>query len=512
MNLKDLKKNSSVKLNDFGSRNKSDLSFRLDSKEIKPQKKKLGKILRILLSILTLIVISIASFLGYFYIKNYNFLRNIGTENINFLDPFNIAIDVIASQNSEPLSKLEKTDNNTNFLLLGVDSRGGFTSFRTDSIILASYKHSTKEVVEFSIPRDMQALYRNSYMKVNSVFQFAYNDAKSRGLSDENAMQDAFDKLKDSINYISGLQIHYGVMVNFNALKDIVDALGGITVNVDKPLFDNLYPNDSDTGTITINFSVGEQKMNGTRALQYSRSRQTTSDYDRARRQQQVVNAIRDKFVNSNFFTDVNVINDLIDAISRNVRFFNINSAVLGELIAGREVLNSVNVASVVLDPTIGSFTGQVLAGGEPIAGAGFLVYPVGGKYDSLQKIVRRYLEFPGLLRENATLNLVYTDRSRFRDFDSVRRKLLEDRFSYLSNGNLITIRSTASPTPTVSPTIDRSKNISVYFNGDNPVSRDYYINYLRNLGYNVEVKSEENLPEELKRSFDESNILLAFG
>jgi hypothetical protein len=301
-------------------------------------------------------------------------------------------------------------------------------------------------------------------------------------------------------------------MVNFNALKDIVDALGGITVNVDKPLFDNLYPNDSDTGTITINFSVGEQKMNGTRALQYSRSRQTTSDYDRARRQQQVVNAIRDKFVNSNFFTDVNVINDLIDAISRNVRFFNINSAVLGELIAGREVLNSVNVASVVLDPTIGSFTGQVLAGGEPIAGAGFLVYPVGGKYDSLQKIVRRYLEFPGLLRENAILNLVYTDRSRFRDFDSVRRKLLEDRFSYLSNGNLITIRSTASPTPTVSPTIDRSKNISVYFNGDNPVSRDYYINYLRNLGYNVEVKSEENLPEELKRSFDESNILLAFG
>ncbi|NIV34370.1 MAG: LytR family transcriptional regulator, partial [Anaerolineae bacterium] len=82
------------------------------------------------------------------------------------------------------------------------------------------------------------------------------------------------------------------------AFVEIIDTLGGIEVDVPKRLHDTRYPDPRPGDPYafkTIHFDPGPQQMNGTRALEYARSRMSTSDFDRAKRQQQVVLAIREK-------------------------------------------------------------------------------------------------------------------------------------------------------------------------------------------------------------------------
>lgn len=536
MNLKNIKNNGDKKpplfsLKDQRNVSKSETNtsfqFTVDEKHssnikdpLKP-KKKMGKVAKSLLFLFLILLVSGFGYLGYYYNQNLNTLKDTGVEGVGILDPFKYAFDAAAAKNDEPLSKLQKDEDRTNFLLLGVDARSGFSSFRTDSIIIASYNHTTKDVVEFSLPRDTQATYsKNIVSKINAIFQFTFNDAKNRDkLSDEEAIKKGFSALSTAINEVTGLKIHYGVMVNFTALKDIVDALGGITVNVDKDLYDNTFPNESDTGTVIVNIKAGVQNMNGTKALQYARSRHSTSDYDRARRQQIVVNAIREKFTKSNFFTDVNAINKIIEAVSKNVRFYNVTSDVISEVIRSREVLNSITTASVVLDPNIGATTGQVLRGGEPVAGAGFLVYPVSGKYDDLKEIVQIYLKNPGLLSEDASVRVVYTNSNKSKDFNAIVKEIRDEQkqpFVYFTNPIKVstTTTGTSSPTKTASPTnsptpTSTEKKVVIYTREEKPKTLAYYQEVLKNIGFTTEVKPKEDLPKELEKIYEDSNILI---
>jgi hypothetical protein len=77
-----------------------------------------------------------------------------------------------------------------------------------------------------------------------------------------------------------------------------VDVLGGVDVDVDCPLYEEVFSDDF--GTTTLNFQPGVQTMNGVTALRYARSRYTTSDYDRSRRQRKVILAMWDKATSLN--------------------------------------------------------------------------------------------------------------------------------------------------------------------------------------------------------------------
>ncbi len=537
MNLKDLAKNKSKfpsssigalptktikEQPNSGLRDKSDLSmsFIVDGKgrsvwkNINSPKKKMGVIARFFLSLFLLILTIGGGIFGYYYYQNYSTLKNTGVENVSLLDPLKYAISAAAPQKIEPLSQLEKTESRTNFLLLGVDARRGFSSYRTDTIILASYSHVTKEVIEISIPRDTKANYlTNSYGKINGVFQLTFNDAKNRKKqTEEEAVKTAYNALANSVYEVTGIKPHYGIMVNFTALKDIVDALGGITVNVDKALYDNLYPNDSDTGTIKINFKVGEQQMNGSKALQYARSRQTTSDYDRARRQQQVVNAIKDKFVKSNMFSDVNAINKTLEAITKNVRFFNVTGETINEVIKGREVLSSLSVANMVVDPNLGSFTGQLLRGGDKQDGAGFVLEPISGKYDDVQTLISLYLDNTYLLTEDASIRTLYTNKIRSKEFNNFNKAVLDKKLPFVGINSIINLSVPKGTTPSPTPTDLLSKKVNVYMREDKSKTLNFFINLLKEQGFEVIVKNELDLPKELEKHFKESNILIEFN
>jgi LCP family protein required for cell wall assembly len=186
-----------------------------------------------------------------------------------------------------------------NILLLGVDQRSGDTTFNTDTMIVVSIDPVSKNVALFSLPRDTtdvplpasaQGVFGSVYAgKINSLWTNARNrpDAfpgtgNARG----------YNALKETLGTLYHLNIQYYVMVNFQGFKQVVDTLGGVTIDVQNPVVDDRYPADNGTD-LRVYIPAGVQHMSGAQALVYARSRHGSNDFDRASRQQRVILSIR---------------------------------------------------------------------------------------------------------------------------------------------------------------------------------------------------------------------------
>jgi LCP family protein required for cell wall assembly len=180
-----------------------------------------------------------------------------------------------------------------NILLLGIDRRGGKGwGYRTDTMIIVSVDTVNNAVSMLSIPRDL-------YLEIPGVKETRINEANVYGYSyDYPGGGPAL--LKRTIEQNFGIPLDYYVMVDFDGFTQVIDTLGGVDVNVPRALHDTMYPDPRPGDPFaykTIHFDAGWQHMDGQRALQYARSRMSTSDFDRAKRQQQVLLAIREKAV-----------------------------------------------------------------------------------------------------------------------------------------------------------------------------------------------------------------------
>jgi len=181
-------------------------------------------------------------------------------------------------------------------LLLGIDRRGGKGwGYRTDTIIIATADPTNQTAGMLSIPRDLQ-------LEIPGVKEARINTANVYGYSTKYPGGGPA-LLKRTIEKSFGIPIDYYVMVDFQAFEAIIDTLGGIDVNVPRALHDTKYPNPQPGdlyGMKTVHFDAGWQHMDGQRALEYARSRMSTSDFDRADRQQRILLAIREKALNLN--------------------------------------------------------------------------------------------------------------------------------------------------------------------------------------------------------------------
>lgn len=180
----------------------------------------------------------------------------------------------------------------TNILILGVDTRddSGETAdiARTDSIMIMSVNPSSRKVSLMSIPRDLFIDTPNyGYLRVNTVIREAELANEGTGVTE----------LTTALENTFGIQIDHYVRLNFEAFVDVVDAVGGLKIDVKEQIKDYDYPTE-DYGTMYVEFEVGEQKMDGDTALIYARTRHSDDDYHRAARQQQVVSALMGKLTN----------------------------------------------------------------------------------------------------------------------------------------------------------------------------------------------------------------------
>ena len=196
----------------------------------------------------------------------------------------------------EHLLKGEISDR-INILLLGMGGAEHEGPYLTDTIILASFKPSTKQLALLSIPRDL-------WVPIPGYGWGKINSANALGEVKE---KDGAHLVSLVVSNIFDLPIHYFIRIDFSGFKEIVDALGGIEIYVERSFTDNFYPAPNFRYR-TIFFTQGWQKMDGERALEFVRSRHGTndenSDFARMRRQQKVLFAIKEKIEKIKIFDE----------------------------------------------------------------------------------------------------------------------------------------------------------------------------------------------------------------
>lgn len=174
-----------------------------------------------------------------------------------------------------------------NVVLLGVDKRGEEDLSRSDTMILVSIDPTNKRVGMLSIPRDLWVTIPGyGPNKINAAFPLGEQSGKPNG-GPALVMQ--------TIEATFKVPVHYFATVDFRGFTKIIDAVGGVTVEVPYALKDDEYPADESSNYTRLYIPAGLQWMDGTTALRYARSRHFDTDFGRQRRQQQVLQAIREQ-------------------------------------------------------------------------------------------------------------------------------------------------------------------------------------------------------------------------
>ena len=190
-----------------------------------------------------------------------------------------------------------------NILLIGSDQRPGDGTYNTDTLIVVSIDPVTKQVAMFSLPRDSdehpaaagpaRATPTAASTRTRST-RSSRRRAAAATSSRATSKTRGYNALKAVLGNLYGLDIKYFVEVNFDGFKQVVDALGGVTINVQVPVLDENYP--SDTGrSPRVYIPAGIQHMTGAEALVYARSRHGSDDFDRGARQQRVLTSLREQ-------------------------------------------------------------------------------------------------------------------------------------------------------------------------------------------------------------------------
>jgi len=237
----------------------------------------------------------------------------------------------------------------TNILLLGVAGEGAEGGNLSDSILIASINPHNPSISFLSLPRDLFVASKIGDRKVNEIFAAAhYKNRKDFDGGGRAGMA----VIKSAVSNFTGIDIHYGAVINFKIFENFIDSLGGIDLFVLESIEDPFYP-DEDYGYQTFVIRKGFQKLDGATALKYARSRKTSSDYNRAQRQQDIILAIRKKAANLNLLTDFDKLKSFYSLFKENVN----TDLGLTELVALAKIATAIdynNVVSAVLndDPT----------------------------------------------------------------------------------------------------------------------------------------------------------------
>ena len=190
----------------------------------------------------------------------------------------------VSSKPFDPAGLSADNNGRTNVLILGKGDPGHAGQELSDSIMVVSFNKTTKQVATISIPRDTEAnIPGYGYRKINNANALGGSELATQTVSE-----------------FLDLPIDYTVVTNFSGLSKLVDAVGGIDVDVKEALIDNEYPcADNEYRSCGINIQPGVQRMDGARALEYTRCRKGTcgNDFGRAARQQEVIALLMAKLV-----------------------------------------------------------------------------------------------------------------------------------------------------------------------------------------------------------------------
>ena len=262
-----------------------------------------------------------------------------------------------------------------------------------------------------SIPRDLYVSYGKWAWagKINSLYPIGLGRKEWISL------------LASKVSEVTGQSIQHYMVIDFTAFRYVVNALGGIEVDVEKNLYDNEYP-DYNYGYTVFSVKKWLQVFDGETALRYARSRHSTNDIDRSHRQQQIINAIKTKALSAGVITSPSKVSSIIDATRKNIdtdltvadivslgaSFASIEKSAIHVYNIGSDCLSYsiCNVGSYLYNPSMAYF------------GGAWSLIPEGAKmnslsyYDRIHTFVDFVFHFPGIHTTLQPIVLVHTSAS----------------------------------------------------------------------------------------------------
>ncbi len=362
-------------------------------------------------------------------------------------------------------------DGRVNILLLGIGGPGHQGPDLTDTIVVLSIDPVNNTASMLSIPRDLWVQqpvnYFGKQQKINAAYESAkYHTVGHLDASNKNtvAVQAGFDNIDQVVKTVLGVNINYHVLVNFQAFKQAVDTVGGVTVDVPTDLVDPTMAWENHWNSVLA--KAGVQQMNGVQALMYARSRETSSDFARAERQRQILVALKDKVFTLGTIGNPAAINGLLNTFGDNV-YSDLSTQGATRLYGIMKHIGDQQVTSLGLTDDKHKLVTTDHMGTTSV------VRPIAGfyNYTAIQAYVRQALPDGYLIKEHAPIEVVApTQAAATAAADQLK--------SYGYNVTVVATTSEAVPTTSVI-------NLS---HDDNP----YTLHYLEN---HYKVQAVDKLP-----------------
>ena len=309
-----------------------------------------------------------------------------------------------------------------NVLLLGMRGEGlSGGADLADTIILASVNTVENKFSMISIPRDLYVTVPGTQdqQKINAVYHYGEEKGKGQGMED----------MKTIVSEVSGLPVHYAVSIDFAGFKQLVDAIDGVEITLDKPFEEAMQFNEphvcdsfftvptgefenktvkyfsKETGTYKTrvvksyplctapeetlecggDFSLpaGKQTLSGEQALCFVRSRVTSSDFERAKRQQMILKLMKEKMLSIGTLADFSKINGIFDALGNNVK----TDMALWEMQSFYDVYK--NMPSLEIYQRVLENNEEGLLYHPENGAAGYILLPIGDNYDRIHEMAK---------------------------------------------------------------------------------------------------------------------------
>ncbi len=187
-----------------------------------------------------------------------------------------------------------------NILIMGIDQRTNDPEkvFRTDTMLVLTIDPTTMEAGMLSVPRDL-------WVPIPGYQNNRINTANAIGDSDNYPGGGGPQLARKTVESVFGIRIHHYVRLNFSVFESVIDRMGGIEIDVPNDIRDDSYPTEN-YSTEVFELSKGVHTLDGATALKYARTRHDSNgDFGRARRQQQVILAIKEKVQDPRVFASL---------------------------------------------------------------------------------------------------------------------------------------------------------------------------------------------------------------
>lgn len=286
----------------------------------------------------------------------------------------------------------------TNILVMGIGGGEHQGPDLTDAMMLVSIDKKNKSTVMLSIPRDLYAeadgLWKGKINTVYAVAKAHYKDSEK-----------ALEETQKTVEKILNIPIHYYAKINFSGFEKAIDSLGGIDVYVDETISDPFYPNDKTDGYKPFYIEKGQYHMDGALALKYARTRQTTSIYNRDKRHQELISALKEKLLGNGSISE-DKIKDMLFALKNDVE----TNISVRQMISLAEIQKNADASLIKYyqlhdDPSkCGGWLYPTIA---QDGYGGYILVPVGEKYDKVQDMANILINNSELMNAPVKLQIL---------------------------------------------------------------------------------------------------------